>query len=144
MTDPALGGDLSGRAVLLDTCALLDLSVAPMKIKSEVREILSDLSTKVIVSAASAWEIAIKVHQGQLPGGERLTASWDQSLVDLQADSLDIDADDAIRAGALSWGHRDPFDRMLVAQAMRHNLPVATSDSVIIDAGVVPTINTGG
>lgn len=144
MTSPALGTELSGRTVLLDTCALLDLSVAPMKIKAAVREGLSDLSTMVFVSAASAWEIAIKVRHGKLPGGERLTSAWDRNLIDLQADALHIDAVDAIRAGALRWNHRDPFDRMLVAQAIRHNLPVATSDSVIIDAGVVPTISTRG
>lgn len=62
----------------------------------------------------------------------------------IKADPLDIDADDAILAGSLRWAHRDPFDRMLVAQAIRHNLPVVTSDSVIIDAGVVPTINSRG
>ncbi|MDN5851706.1 MAG: type II toxin-antitoxin system VapC family toxin [Actinomycetia bacterium] len=144
MTKPTLGADIPSRAVLLDTCALLDLSVDPLKIKADVRDSLSDLSTTVVVSAASAWEIAIKVRQGKLPGGEHLTAAWGQSLIDLKADPLDIDADDAIRAGTLRWAHRDPFDRMLVAQAIRHNLPVVTSDNVIIDAGMVPTINSRG
>lgn len=144
MTSPSLGTDLSGRTVLLDTCALLDLSVDPIRMKTEVRDSLSDLSTTVVVSAVSAWEIAVKVRQGKLPGGEHLTASWGQSLTDLKADPLDIDADDAIRAGTLSWAHRDPFDRMLVAQGIKHNLPVVTSDGVIIDAGMVPTINSRG
>lgn len=144
MTSPAFGPDLSGRTVLLDTCALLDLCVEPTKVTSQVRDSLADLSVTMIVSAASAWEIAIKVRRGKLPGGERLTAAWGQNLLDLRAESLDIDADDAIWAGSLVWAHHDPFDRMLVAQAMRHNLPVATSDRTIIDAGVIPTINTRG
>lgn len=64
------------------------------------------------------------------------------ALLDLQAAPLVIDAEDAIRAGGLGWPHKDPFDRMLVAQASRHNVPVATSDRVIIEAGIVTTIDT--
>jgi PIN domain nuclease of toxin-antitoxin system len=71
VTSSSFGAPFAGRTVLLDTCALLDLSVAPMKIKNEVRDSLSDLATTVVVSAASAWEVAIKVRQGRLPGGIR-------------------------------------------------------------------------
>ncbi|MFT4286550.1 type II toxin-antitoxin system VapC family toxin [Nocardioides sp.] len=133
---------LSGRTVLLDTCALLDLSVESAKIAPSVREDLVDPSTRLIVSAASAWEVAVKARQGKLPGGERLVASWDKSLLDLQAAPLVMDAVDAIRAGSLGWAHKDPFDRMLVAQATRYNLPLATSDRVIVAAGIVSTIDT--
>jgi PIN domain nuclease of toxin-antitoxin system len=133
---------LPGRTVLLDTCALLDLSVESAKITPSVRERLVDPSTRLIVSAASAWEVAIKVRQGKLPGGERLVASWDKSLLDLQAAPLVMDAADAIRAGGLAWAHRDPFDRMLVAQATRYNLPLVTSDRLIVAAGIVSTVNT--
>lgn len=130
------------RAVLLDTCTLLDLNTASDKIAPDLANSLADLRTQLFVSAASAWEIAIKTHHGKLPGGEHLLASWDDSLVDLQADRLEIDHADAIRAGGLSWVHRDPFDRMLVGQASRHNLPLATRDEVIIEAEVVNTIDT--
>lgn len=127
---------------LLDTNAVLAMSVEPGRINDSVRGRLVDLSTKLVVSAASAWEIAIKTRQGKLPGGERLVDSWKSSLGRLQADSLGIDSEDAIRAGCLTWGHRDPFDRMLVAQALRYNYPLVTSDATIIDAQIVTTIDT--
>lgn len=131
-----------GRSVLLDTCALLDLSVDPSKVAEEVRNDLSDLSITVLVSSASAWEIAIKTRSGKLPGGESLITAWDHNLIDLRASPLPIDHGDAIRAGGLPWTHRDPFDRMLVAQSLRHNIPLVTRDDVIISAGIVTTIDT--
>jgi PIN domain nuclease of toxin-antitoxin system len=131
-----------GHAVLLDTCTFLDLSIAPDTIADNVRVDLGDLSVTLLVSAATAWEIAIKTRHGRLPGGERLLDSWDQSLMDLQASPLPIDHGDAIRAGGLQWAHHDPFDRMLVAQAVRRNLPVATRDDVIIDARIAAIIDT--
>lgn len=136
MTEPP------GRTVLLDTCALLDLSIAPDKIAPHVRSELSNPATRLLVSAASAWEIAIKTRHGKLPGGERLLAAWRHSLNDLQAEAIDIDHDDAMRAGGLSWPHRDPFDRMLVGQALRRNLPLATRDDVIIKAGLITVLDT--
>lgn len=139
MTDWATG---AGRVVLLDTNALLGISVQPDKINAAVRERLAELSTTLLVSAASAWEVAIKVGQGKLPAGHRLVESWAQNLVDIRADPLPIDAEDAIRAGSLRWDHRDPFDRMLAAQALRYNYPLATSDGTIIDARIVTTIDT--
>lgn len=131
-----------GGAALLDTCAVLDLSVSPEQVIADVRAWLADPMTDILVSAVSAWEIAIKTRMGKLVGGERITAAWEQNLIELQATSLDIDATDAIRAGGLTWTHRDPFDRMLVAQALRLNLPIITSDRVVIDAGLVRTIAT--
>lgn len=133
MTDPAM---------LLDTNAVLALSVQPDRINVDVRNRLSDRSVRLVVSAVSAWEIAIKTRHGKLPGGERLVDSWAQSLSRLRADSLQIDSEDAIRAGCLPWEHRDPFDRMLVAQALRYNYPLVTSDTVIIDARIATTIDT--
>lgn len=105
---------------------------------------LADPATPLRVSAASAWEVAIKTRQGRLPGGDRLVTSWDQALLDLRAEPLAMDAADAIRAGSLGWAHHDPFDRMLVAQAMRYNLVLATSDHGIIDAALVTTLDIRG
>ncbi|MFT4294304.1 MAG: type II toxin-antitoxin system VapC family toxin [Micropruina sp.] len=132
----------SARTLLLDTCALLDLTIAPDRISSTVLAELSDRSVGLLVSAVTAWEVAIKTRQGKLPGGERLLASWDQTLIDLQATALGIDHADAVRAGGLPWAHRDPFDRMLVAQSARHNIPLVTRDDAIIGARIVPTVDT--
>lgn len=131
-----------GRTLLLDTCTVLDLAIAPSRVAATAMAEVSDLSVNLLVSAASAWEISIKTRRGRLPGGERLLNAWQRSLLDLRADLLGIDHDDAIRAGGLPWAHRDPFDRMLVAQAARLNVALVTRDAAIIDAGVVPTLDT--
>jgi PIN domain nuclease of toxin-antitoxin system len=134
----------AGRTILLDTNALLELNVDSTRLSPHALRELADPATPMRVSAASAWEVAIKTRRGSLPGGERLLTSWDQALLDLRAEPLAMDAADAIRAGSLAWAHRDPFDRMLVAQAMRYNLVLATSDHAIIDAGLVTTLDTRG
>lgn len=128
-------------AVLLDTNALLRLVTAPEKIAASARELLSEPATKVAVSAASAWEIAIKTRLGRLDG-DTLLSAWSEVLADMSAAELPIDAGDAILAGRLRWDHRDPFDRVIVAQAARRNLTIATSDSRILEAALTPTIST--
>lgn len=133
-----------GRPVLLDTCVVLDLSVDPTRVAASIARMLADPATVLLVSAASAWEIAIKTRQGRLPGGERLLGSWEAALRNLDADPVNVDHQDAIRAGSLPWTHRDPFDRMLVAQALRHNLTLATRDETILTAGIVDAIDTAG
>jgi PIN domain nuclease of toxin-antitoxin system len=126
-------------AVLLDTHALLWLVSAPEKVSDAAREVLGDPNTEVIVSAASAWEIAIKTRLGRLDGEPLLTA-WADIIADMTATDLAIDAGDAIMAGRLPWEHKDPFDRMLVAQAARRNLTIATSDAYILRSALTPTL----
>lgn len=125
--------------VLLDTSVLLWLVTAPEKIADPLREILSEPGTDVVVSAASAWEIAIKTRLGRLDG-EPLLSAWSDIVADMTATDLSIDASDAILAGRLPWEHKDPFDRMIVAQAARRNLTIATSDSRIMSAALTPTL----
>lgn len=128
-------------AVLLDTNALLWLVTAPEKVAASVRELLSEPATKVAVSAASAWEIAIKTRLGRLDG-DTLLSAWSEVLADMSAVELPIEASDAILAGRLRWDHRDPFDRVIVAQAARRNLTIATGDSRISEAALTPTLKT--
>lgn len=127
--------------VLLDTHVLLWLVSSPHKVAPSARVILSDTTTNVLISAASAWEIAIKTRLGRLRG-EPLLSAWSDVIIDMTATDLAIDANDAIYAGRLTWDHKDPFDRMLVAQAARRNLTIVTNDSQIIDAALTPTIKT--
>lgn len=131
--------ELSTRNVLLDTHALLWLVSDPGAMWSEAVEVLSDRSCGLWVSAASAWEIAIKTRLGRLDGEPLLTA-WSAIMADLAATELAMDADDAILAGRLKWDNRDPFDRMLVAQATRRNLTLATRDEKIVHAAPVVTL----
>ena len=131
----------STTAILLDTSALLWLVTAPEKISASARAVLSEPATEVVVSAASAWEIAIKTRLGRLDGDPLLSA-WSDVVADMTATELPIDAGDAILAGRLPWEHKDPFDRVLVAQAARRNLTIATSDTHILRAALTPTLKT--
>lgn len=127
---------------MLDTCVLLDLSIAPERISESTLAWLLGSETTLIVSAAVAWEVAIKTKAGKLIGGDRLLAAWDQQLQELAAVQMGIDHRDALHAGGLGWGHLDPFDRMIVAQALRRNLPVATRDRAIVGAAICATVDT--
>lgn len=125
--------------VLLDTHALLWLVSQPATVDPEALGRLTDPTTSVSVSAASAWEIAIKTRLGRLDGST-LLATWSSQLEAMRVDDLPIGSDDAILAGRLPWDHRDPFDRMIVAQALRRNLTVATRDTKILAAALIPTL----
>lgn len=125
--------------ILLDTHTLLWLLREPTTLDLEALTHLSDPATSVWVSAASAWEIAIKTRLGRLDGST-LLATWSSQLEAMRVDDLSIDSDDAILAGRLPWDHRDPFDRVIVAQALRRNLTLATRDATILAASLTPTL----
>lgn len=125
--------------ILLDTHTLLWLVSQPSAVDSEVLDQLADPANTVSVSAASAWEIAIKTRLGRLEGST-LLATWAGQLEAMRVDDLPIDSDDAILAGRLRWQHRDPFDRVIVAQALRRNLTIATRDAKILDSALTPTL----
>lgn len=126
-------------AFLLDTNALLWLVSNPDRISPAVREALADQANELIVSAASAWEVAIKTRIGRLNGGPLLSA-WSETLRAMSATDLAIDAADAIVAGQLNWEHRDPFDRMIVAQAVRRGLTIVTSDDHIVHGALTAVV----
>ncbi|MGI8417956.1 MAG: type II toxin-antitoxin system VapC family toxin [Nakamurella sp.] len=128
-------------AILLDTNALLWLVSTPDRIVPAARELLEDPANELFVSAASAWEVAIKTRLGRLDG-TGLLAGWGEILESMAATDLAIDSIDAALAGQLSWEHRDPFDRMIVAQAARRALTIATSDEVMQSYAVTPVIGT--
>ena len=127
------------QAVLLDTNALLWLVSTPERVSEEARDVLSAPGTEVMVSAASAWEIAIKTRLGRLDG-EPLLSAWSDIIADMTATDLPIDSGDAILAGRLPWEHKDPFDRVIVAQAARRNLTIVTSDAHILRAALTATL----
>ncbi len=127
--------------VLLDTNAFLWLVNSPEQVVESAMDVLADPCNELFVSAASAWEIAIKTRLGRLDGSG-LLASWDDILAAMLAQELTIDAGDAALAGQLNWEHRDPFDRMIVAQATRRGLAIATSDRVIAQGAMTLIIAT--
>jgi len=125
--------------VLLDTHILLWLVSTPSEVDAAAVAVLADPATSVWVTAASAWEIAIKTRLGRLDG-EALLSAWTDITADMSTTELPIESSDAILAGRLPWDHKDPFDRVIVAQALRRNLTIATRDTKILKAALTPTL----
>jgi PIN domain nuclease of toxin-antitoxin system len=125
--------------VLLDTHTLLWLVSTPSDVDASALAVIADPNTSVWVTAASAWEIAIKTRLGRLDG-EALLSAWADIMSDMSTTELPIESPDAILAGRLPWEHKDPFDRVIVAQALRRNLTIATRDFKILDAALTPTL----
>lgn len=104
--------------LLLDTHAYVWAVTAPNELSERARAAIADVANTVLVSAASAWEMAIKLRAGKWPEAEPLLNRHESLCARLGAQMHPITADDAIRAGGLMWAHQDPFDRMLAAQAL--------------------------
>jgi len=121
---------------LLDTHALLWwLSDDPVLTRA-ARKIIADTKNTLIVSAASAWEIATKVRLGKLPTAADLAADFVGHLLREGFQFLAISPEHGIRAGLLSGPLKDPFDRMLIAQSQAENIPVISNESLFDNYGV--------
>ena len=122
--------------VLLDTHAFLWWVADSTKLSASAHRAIGDEDNDVFVSAASAWEIATKYRLGKLPGAEALAVDIVGTISDQGFEKLPIGVEDAARAGALPGIHRDPFDRVLIAQAMRRNLVLISNESRFDQYGV--------
>lgn len=91
---------------------------------------------RILISAASAWEIATKVRIGKLPGAQAVAANFHACVINQGFTPLDITADHALRAGSLPGLHRDPFDRMLIAQAQALNIPLISNEHLFDHYGI--------
>ncbi len=125
--------------ILLDTHILLWLVSAPSNIEASALTVLASPDNTVWVTAASAWEIGIKTRLGRLDG-DTLLSTWTETVADMSTTELPIESHDAILAARLPWENRDPFDRVIVAQALRRNLTIATRDHRILTAALTPTL----
>ena len=114
--------------VLVDTHTLIWWAADDPKLSRKARSVLSSLETEVFVSAASAWELSTKVRIGKLPGLERFAAEFPTRIRALGFSDLAIQVEHAQRAGLLPGSHRDPFDRMLIAQAQAENMPIISNE----------------
>ena len=122
--------------VLLDTHALLWWLSDDAKLSRRARTVIGTTSNTVFVSAASAWEIATKVRLGKLPTGVELASDFEGQLEREGFLSLQISVEHAVRAGFLPGGLRDPFDRMLIAQAQAENLQIVSKEELFDGYGV--------
>jgi PIN domain nuclease of toxin-antitoxin system len=122
--------------VLLDTCTVIWATMAPSALSQAVRDIIIEPQNEIMVSAASAWEIATKVRLSKLPEAARLESSFIDVMRVAGYTLLSLDAESALRAGRLVAAHRDPFDRMIAAQALGLDVPVLSPDGSLDQFGV--------
>jgi PIN domain nuclease of toxin-antitoxin system len=116
---------------LLDTNVFLWGLSEEHKLNSRAQEILTSSSSELYFSAAGSWEIAIKFALGSLPLPKAPSEYIPYALRVWAVRGLDITHEHALRAGELPVHHRDPFDRLLVAQAMTEQMTLLTADRAL-------------
>ena len=114
--------------LLLDTHALLWWLDGDRRLSLKARRAIASNSNAVLVSAASAWEITTKARLGKLPGATDVAADVAACVAGQAFASLDITMLHAQRAGRLLGAHRDPFDRMLIAQSQIEDVTLVSDD----------------
>jgi PIN domain nuclease of toxin-antitoxin system len=122
--------------LLLDTHTLLWWLEENPSLPRSARKLIANKNHDVLISAASAWEIATKVRLGKLPIAIDLAHDFSAYLQRERFETLAVSADHGIRAGLLPGPHKDPFDRMLIAQALAENLVIVSNDVVFDGYGV--------
>jgi PIN domain nuclease of toxin-antitoxin system len=122
--------------LLLDTHALLWWFLGDRRLAPLARQLIANDDNEVFVSAASAWEIATKVRNGKLPGALNLVYNFTIELATDGFRMLDISFAHALKAGSLRTTHKDPFDRMLIAQAMIENYILVSNEEIFDGLGV--------
>jgi PIN domain nuclease of toxin-antitoxin system len=119
--------------LLLDTHALLWWLDGDRRMPTKVRALVGDPDNEIFVSAASAWEIVTKARIGRLPKAGAVAADVPAAIASQGFLALWISAAHGQRAGSLPGPHRDPFDRMLVAQAEVEGLSIVSMDPVFTE-----------
>ena len=121
---------------LLDTHAFLWWVLDSARLSNTAFQLITDESNEIFVSAASAWEIATKHRIGKLPEAGVVAADVAGYIAGQGFEALAIGVADAERAGRLPGIHRDPFDRMLIAQSLGHDLAIVSIDAEFDRYGV--------
>ena len=123
--------------ILLDTHTLLWYrSAEAAKLSPAARAAIDDPDTETYVSAATAWEVVTKHTLGKLPNAGVLGVDFTRAIVDAGYQPLSVTTEHAQAAGALPLHHRDPFDRMLIAQALAERMPLVSNEALFDRYGV--------
>jgi PIN domain nuclease of toxin-antitoxin system len=123
--------------VLLDTHALLWWLAGDAALSRTARELIADPANEVYVSAASAWEVATKHRLGKLPGAGPLAVDFAREIEVQGFTPLPISLAHAQDAGAHPIANRDPFDRMLLVQALAERMALVSNETEFDGTGVV-------
>lgn len=116
---------------LLDTHVWLWMQADPGRLRDSTRELVEDMANELLLSAASAWEIAIKYRIGKLPLPESPARYVPERMRCSGTTPLPVETVHALRTGELPDHHADPFDRLLIAQAQILRIPIVTVDKRI-------------
>ena len=122
--------------LLLDTHAFLWWFAGDLQLSSQAQRVIGDESSHVLISAATAWEIATKFRIGKLPEAAELSLDMPGYMAAQDFEAMDVTLDHAIRAGSLPGPIRDPFDRMLIAQALTDDLVLVSNETLFDQYGV--------
>jgi PIN domain nuclease of toxin-antitoxin system len=122
--------------VLLDTHTLLWWLAGDKSLSKRARLVIADEDNEIFVSAASAWEVSTKHRIGKLPGAGPMVVDFAREVRQQGFSELPITLDHGQVAGSLPGEHRDPFDRMLVAQAREEKMALVSNDAVFDGFGV--------
>jgi PIN domain nuclease of toxin-antitoxin system len=120
---------------LLDTHTFLWLVNTPEMLPDRVLKIVRDRSADVLISLVTPWEIAIKSKTGKLQAGDILV-DFEERVTKAKFEMLETTVRQVIRGGGLPLHHRDPFDRLLVAQAFELRVPILSNDELLDFYGV--------
>ena len=124
------------QSLLIDTHALLWYGTGDQRIPLPIRLAIAEPSNAVFVSAATAWEISTKFRIGKLPEAATLLTDFAGALQVHGFEPLPVSIEHAQLAGALTGDHKDPFDRMLAAQALLDDLLLVSGDPALDAFGV--------
>ena len=120
----------------MDTHALIWAWTAPHRFTPAALKTVEDSSNVILISAASAWEIATKKRSGKLSQAAELERNFSENILGAGFTLIPIDAETALRAGRLPGSHLDPFDRILAAHALAEDIPILSADHLLDTFGV--------
>ncbi len=116
--------------LLLDTHTLLWFVLNDTRLSDNARSLMKDRSNDLLVSPASYWEIAIKISLGKYTLGEDFMTFMERQIAENDLTTLPITVKHVSTIVTLPFHHRDPFDRLIIAQAIVEEIPVLSADTI--------------
>ena len=120
---------------LLDSHTLMWALESPLKLAAGARRIVEDPQAELLLSIATPWEFAIKSNLNKLDA-RKILEQFEQLIASGGFELLDTEVSHVIRSGMLPWHHKDPFDRLLAAQALELRIPMVSRDRIFDLYGV--------